>query len=126
MCVVNCSPCHFFVHLFIHFREFFPKLQKCGKDFNQIAELLLAEGSKMSQIYVGYCQGKTQSEDLIIEHRPFFDRLQMELSAHESLSSYLIRPIQRMTKFPLMLKVCVPCILLWIELVFCGVLYYRR
>ena len=65
----------------------------------------------MAQIYVGYCQGKTQSEALIIEHRPFFDRLQMELMANESLSSYLIRPIQRITKFPLMLKVCFPCIL---------------
>lgn len=89
----------------IVYREFLPKLEKCGKDFNQIAQLLMGEGSKMADIYVGYCQGKTQSEALIIEHRPFFDRLQMQLRANESLSSYLIRPIQRITKFPLMLKV---------------------
>ena len=91
--------------LCILYREFLPKLEKCGKDFNQIAQLLMGEGSKMADIYVGYCQGKTQSEALIIEHRPFFDRLQMQLRANESLSSYLIRPIQRITKFPLMLKV---------------------
>jgi len=104
-------------------REFLPKLEKCGKDFNQIAQLLLGEGSKMAQIYVGYCQGKTQSEALIIEHRPFFDRLQMELTANESLSSYLIRPIQRITKFPLMLKVCFPCILHMSMLMVYRILY---
>ena len=59
----------------------------------------------MKQIYVGYCQGKSQSEQLIVQHRPFFDKLQKQLGANESLSSYLIRPIQRLTKYPLMLKV---------------------
>ena len=106
--MVHCSqlvPSKLFTGSSMYLREFFPKLVKCGKDFNQIAKLLLEEGSKMAQIYIGYCQGKTQSEALIIEHRPFFDRLQMQLRANESLSSYLIRPIQRITKFPLMLKV---------------------
>lgn len=102
-------PSELFTGSSMYLREFFPKLERCGKDFNQIAALLLAEGSKMAQIYIGYCQGKTQSEALIIEHRPFFDRLQMQLKANESLSSYLIRPIQRITKFPLMLKVHFPC-----------------
>ena len=59
----------------------------------------------MTTIHVGYCGGKTKSETVIIEHRPFFDQLKMRLEVNESLSSYLIRPIQRITKYPLMMKV---------------------
>ena len=59
----------------------------------------------MTNIYVGYCGGKSKSETVIIDHRPFFDQLKVKLGSNESLSSYLIRPIQRITKYPLMMKV---------------------
>ena len=108
---------HGAAHLFLYHREFLPKLEKCGKDFDRIVDLLLTEGGKLAQIYVGYSWGKTQSEALLVEHQEFFDGLQKQRKASESLSSYLIRPIQRLAKYPLMLKVCVPwymqCIL-WV------------
>ena len=91
---------------FLYHREFLPKLERCGKDFDRIVDLFLTEGNKLAQIYVGYSWGKTQSEALLMEHQEFFDDLQKQQRASESLSSYLIRPIQRLAKYPLMVKVC--------------------
>ena len=93
------------MHQLLYCRVFYPKLQRCGTDFHRIANLMMDEGSKMNRIYAGYGQGKQQSEALIVEHRAFFDELQKKLKDTESLSSYLLRPIQRITKYPLLLKV---------------------
>ena len=97
---------HRAAHNFLYHREFLPKLERCGKDFDRIVDLFLTEGNKLAQIYVGYSWGKTQSEALLMEHQEFFDGLQKQQRASESLSSYLIRPIQRLAKYPLMVKVC--------------------
>ncbi|KAG9340792.1 hypothetical protein JZ751_019983, partial [Albula glossodonta] len=57
-------------------------------------------------MYVTYCKNKPDSSQLILEHAgSFFDEIQQRHGLVNSISSYLIKPVQRITKYQLLLKV---------------------
>ncbi|KAF0045174.1 hypothetical protein F2P81_001703 [Scophthalmus maximus] len=57
------------------------------------------------QMYVNYCKNKPDSTQLILEHAgPYFDEIQQRHRLANSISSYLIKPVQRITKYQLLLK----------------------
>ena len=59
-------------------------------------------------IYCNYCQNSMKSEKLrsrIGEHHPFFVECQRKLGHRLSLGAYLLKPIQRLTKYQLLLQV---------------------
>ena len=61
-------------------------------------------------MYSVYCKNRTQSEALInecTESQAFFKRIQLNLAHQLSLDSYLLKPVQRITKYQLLLKVSV-------------------
>uniref|UniRef100_A0A8C3EY41 Trio Rho guanine nucleotide exchange factor n=1 Tax=Corvus moneduloides TaxID=1196302 RepID=A0A8C3EY41_CORMO len=58
------------------------------------------------QMYVTYCKNKPDSTQLILEHAgAYFDEIQQRHGLANSISSYLIKPVQRITKYQLLLKV---------------------
>ena len=57
-------------------------------------------------MYVHYCANKPESNSLLIEHgENFFEDLQQKRGLGLSLAAYLIKPVQRITKYQLLLKV---------------------
>ncbi|KAI4789414.1 hypothetical protein KUCAC02_035259 [Chaenocephalus aceratus] len=61
-------------------------------------------------IYVDYCKNKPDSSQLILEHAgTFFDEIQQKRGLANSISSYLIKPVQRITKYQLLLKELLSC-----------------
>uniref|UniRef100_A0A8C1TL16 non-specific serine/threonine protein kinase n=1 Tax=Cyprinus carpio TaxID=7962 RepID=A0A8C1TL16_CYPCA len=61
-------------------------------------------------IYVKYCKNKPDSSQLILEHAgSFFDEIQKRHGLANSISSYLIKPVQRITKYQLLLKELLSC-----------------
>uniref|UniRef100_A0A3Q2VXP9 Kalirin RhoGEF kinase a n=1 Tax=Haplochromis burtoni TaxID=8153 RepID=A0A3Q2VXP9_HAPBU len=61
-------------------------------------------------IYVDYCKNKPDSSQLILEHAgTFFDEIQQRRGLANSISSYLIKPVQRITKYQLLLKELLSC-----------------
>ena len=59
-------------------------------------------------MYSVYCKNRSQSEALInesTESQAFFKGIQMNLAHQLSLDSYLLKPVQRITKYQLLLKV---------------------
>ncbi|XP_060890028.1 kalirin-like, partial [Labrus mixtus] len=61
-------------------------------------------------IYVNYCKNKPDSSQLILEHAgAFFDDIQQRRGLANSISSYLIKPVQRITKYQLLLKELLSC-----------------
>ncbi|XP_044937203.1 guanine nucleotide exchange factor DBS isoform X1 [Mustela putorius furo] len=58
------------------------------------------------QIYEKYCQNKPRSESLWRQcsDSPFFQECQRKLDHKLSLDSYLLKPVQRITKYQLLLK----------------------
>ena len=88
------------------YSTFLPLLEKAvGLGVNSVAELFLGQAEKLATLYVSYCQGKTASEQLIVANLSFFNELQRHVKLDLPLSSYLIKPVQRITKYPLLLKV---------------------
>ncbi len=64
--------------------------------------------SKEFQLYSEYCRNRPNSEALLTqspECKSFFKEIQIRLAHQLPLNSYLIKPIQRVTKYQLLLKV---------------------
>uniref|UniRef100_H2Y6I4 DH domain-containing protein n=1 Tax=Ciona savignyi TaxID=51511 RepID=H2Y6I4_CIOSA len=61
-------------------------------------------------LYVTYCQNKPTSNQLLMDHGgDFFAGVQARKQLPDSISSYLIKPVQRITKYQLLLKDLASC-----------------
>uniref|UniRef100_A0A667ZVK7 Kalirin RhoGEF kinase b n=1 Tax=Myripristis murdjan TaxID=586833 RepID=A0A667ZVK7_9TELE len=85
-------------------RDFFlVELERCLQDHDLLADLFIKHERRL-HMYVVYCQNKPKSEFIVIEYETFFEEIQHEISCRMSISDYLIKPIQRITKYQLLLK----------------------
>ena len=61
-------------------------------------------------IYVKYCTNKPHASQLLIQHGvEYFDSLQQNSCLDHPVESYLIKPVQRITKYQLLLKDLLNC-----------------
>uniref|UniRef100_A0A3P8NU67 Kalirin RhoGEF kinase b n=1 Tax=Astatotilapia calliptera TaxID=8154 RepID=A0A3P8NU67_ASTCA len=80
-------------------RDFFlVELERCIQNHDLLADLFIRHERRL-HMYVVYCQNKPRSEFIVIEYETYF-----EISCRMSISDYLIKPIQRITKYQLLLK----------------------
>ncbi|XP_051876970.1 proto-oncogene DBL isoform X2 [Pristis pectinata] len=88
-----------------HSRIFLNDLQNCITMPEKVGSCFL-ERRENFQMYVKYCQNKPRSEDLWrrCSDCPFFQECQRKLGHKLGLDSYLLKPIQRLTKYQLLLK----------------------
>ncbi|KAM8904892.1 kalirin-like isoform 3-T3 [Spinachia spinachia] len=85
-------------------RDFFlVELERCAQNHELLADLFIRHERRL-HMYVVYCQNKPRSEVIVIEYDTFFEDIQHEISCRMSISDYLIKPIQRITKYQLLLK----------------------
>uniref|UniRef100_A0A8B9HTA5 Kalirin RhoGEF kinase n=1 Tax=Astyanax mexicanus TaxID=7994 RepID=A0A8B9HTA5_ASTMX len=83
---------------------FMGELEKCLQDHDKLAELFIKHERRL-HMYVIYCQNKPHSEFIVAEYEAFFEEIKQEVNSRMSISDYLIKPIQRITKYQLLLKV---------------------
>uniref|UniRef100_A0A3Q0T5F5 Kalirin RhoGEF kinase b n=1 Tax=Amphilophus citrinellus TaxID=61819 RepID=A0A3Q0T5F5_AMPCI len=85
-------------------RDFFlVELERCIQNHDLLADLFIRHERRL-HMYVVYCQNKPRSEFIVIEYETYFEEIQHEISCRMSISDYLIKPIQRITKYQLLLK----------------------
>jgi hypothetical protein len=61
--------------------------------------------SEKLKLYGKYCVKKTQSTSLVVQHgESYFKTLQEKHGLRENILSHLIKPVQRVTRYPLLLK----------------------
>lgn len=61
--------------------------------------------AKSFDVYVEYCKNKPDSNQLIVQYSgSFFDELQHRSQVTHPVSAYLIKPVQRITKYQLLLR----------------------
>ncbi|XP_008436614.1 kalirin isoform X2 [Poecilia reticulata] len=85
-------------------REFFVgELEKCVDDNGLLAELFIKHERRL-HMYVVYCQNKPKSEYIVAEYDKFFEGIQQDIQSKLTISDFLIKPIQRITKYQLLLK----------------------
>uniref|UniRef100_A0A4W4HSE5 Kalirin RhoGEF kinase a n=1 Tax=Electrophorus electricus TaxID=8005 RepID=A0A4W4HSE5_ELEEL len=85
-------------------RDFFVgELEKCLGEHEKLPELFIKHERRL-HMYVVYCQNKPKSEFIVAEYDSYFEAVQQEINSRLSISDFLIKPIQRITKYQLLLK----------------------
>lgn len=87
-----------------HSHYFLPELEACQREPAMVARCFLRHSESFG-LYALYSKNKPQSDALILHRRhDIFKRKQQELGDLMDLSSYLLRPIQRISKYSLLLQ----------------------
>ena len=87
---------------FLCFRHFLPVLVDAGGDPSKIGQAFLDHRDSFER-YVTFCSNKTKSEAVYSEFRQHMMDAMHALGQRLELSNYLILPIQRLTKYGLLL-----------------------
>ncbi|XP_038277296.1 kalirin isoform X8 [Dermochelys coriacea] len=82
---------------------FLAELEKCLQEHERLAQLFIKHERRL-HMYVVYCQNKPRSEYVVAEYDAYFEEVQQEINQRLTLSDFLIKPIQRITKYQLLLK----------------------
>ncbi|XP_058642357.1 kalirin isoform X2 [Onychostoma macrolepis] len=85
-------------------KDFFVgELEKCLEDHEKLPGLF-SKHERRLHMYVVYCQNKPKSEFIVAEYDSYFEGIQQEVNSRLGISDFLIKPIQRITKYQLLLK----------------------
>uniref|UniRef100_W5MLF1 Rho guanine nucleotide exchange factor 25 n=1 Tax=Lepisosteus oculatus TaxID=7918 RepID=W5MLF1_LEPOC len=87
-----------------HKDYFLGELEKCVADPDRLAELFIKHERRL-HMYVVYCQNKPKSEHIVSEYiDTYFEELKQQLGHRLQLNDLLIKPVQRIMKYQLLLK----------------------
>uniref|UniRef100_A0A3P8UYW3 Rho guanine nucleotide exchange factor (GEF) 25b n=1 Tax=Cynoglossus semilaevis TaxID=244447 RepID=A0A3P8UYW3_CYNSE len=87
-----------------HKDYFLGELEKCVCDPESLAQLFIKHERRL-HMYVVYCQNKPKSEHVVSEYiDTYFEDLRQQLGHRLQLNDLLIKPVQRIMKYQLLLK----------------------
>lgn len=87
-----------------HKDYFLGELEKCVGDPDSLAQLFIKHERRL-HMYVVYCQNKPKSEHVVSEYiESYFEDLRQQLGHRLQLNDLLIKPVQRIMKYQLLLK----------------------
>ncbi|KAM4562580.1 rho guanine nucleotide exchange factor 25 isoform 2-T2 [Odontesthes bonariensis] len=87
-----------------HKDYFLGELEKCLAEPERLAQLFIKHERRL-HMYVVYCQNKPKSEHIVSEYiETFFEELRQQLGHRLQLNDLLIKPVQRIMKYQLLLK----------------------
>uniref|UniRef100_A0A4W5RBD7 DH domain-containing protein n=1 Tax=Hucho hucho TaxID=62062 RepID=A0A4W5RBD7_9TELE len=80
------------------------ELEKCIAEPERLAQLFIKHERRL-HMYVVYCQNKPKSEHIVSEYiETYFEELRQHLGHRLQLNDLLIKPVQRIMKYQLLLK----------------------
>ncbi|XP_054905803.1 rho guanine nucleotide exchange factor 25 isoform X3 [Poeciliopsis prolifica] len=83
---------------------FLEELEKCLEEPERLAQLFIRHERRL-HMYVVYCQNKPKSEHIVSEYiETYFEELRQQLGHRLQLNDLLIKPVQRIMKYQLLLK----------------------
>lgn len=85
------------------YSSFLTALRRCIDHPAELAPLFKRYERKL-HMYVVYCKNKPVSEYIVSEHENYFDELRSKLGQKLQICDLLIKPVQRMMKYQLLLK----------------------
>ncbi|XP_066519847.1 rho guanine nucleotide exchange factor 25 [Hoplias malabaricus] len=87
-----------------HKNYFLGELKKCLSNPEQLGQLFIKHERRL-HMYVVYCQNKPMSECIVSEYiDTYFEDLRQQLGHRLQLNDLLIKPVQRIMKYQLLLK----------------------
>ncbi|XP_031559552.1 rac guanine nucleotide exchange factor JJ-like [Actinia tenebrosa] len=88
-----------------HSSDFVKDLKECEDDPSKLGEVFSSAETKLEELYTIYCRSKAKSDELVLPHKEsFFKDCRKRLGHRLQLSDYLIKPVQRITKYQLLLR----------------------
>ncbi|XP_045118170.1 guanine nucleotide exchange factor DBS-like isoform X4 [Portunus trituberculatus] len=96
-----------------HNDVFLRDLENCINTPELIGLCFVQRKDTFHRLYSLYCQNKPQSEELrrqVGDTNPFFKECQRRLHHKLPLGAYLLKPVQRITKYQLLLKDLLKCV----------------
>ncbi|XP_071514247.1 guanine nucleotide exchange factor DBS-like isoform X2 [Panulirus ornatus] len=96
-----------------HNDVFLRDLENCINTPELIGLCFVQRKDTFHRLYSLYCQNKPQSEELrrqVGDNNPFFKECQRRLHHKLPLGAYLLKPVQRITKYQLLLKDLLKCV----------------
>lgn len=84
------------------FSKLLPKLLACESDPIHLGDAFVQHEEEL-RMYISYCQTKSCSDGIYQEYASYFEELRAELKDRKKLPDYLILPVQRITKYGLLL-----------------------
>ncbi|XP_051567289.1 rho guanine nucleotide exchange factor 25-like isoform X2 [Myxocyprinus asiaticus] len=83
---------------------FLGELEKCVSEPDLLAQLFIKHERRLN-MYVVYCQNTPKSEHIVSEYiETYFEELRQQLGHRLQLNDLLIKPVQRIMKYQLLLK----------------------
>uniref|UniRef100_A0A673M9H9 Triple functional domain protein-like n=1 Tax=Sinocyclocheilus rhinocerous TaxID=307959 RepID=A0A673M9H9_9TELE len=83
---------------------FLGELEKCLEDPDRLAPLFIRQERRL-HVYIVYCQNKPKSEHIVSEYiDTYFEDLKQRLGHRLQITDLLIKPVQRIMKYQLLLK----------------------
>ena len=79
-----------------------PKLLECESSPAKLGDVFISSKEQLL-MYVTYTQNKAASDNLYHEFTAFFEEVRSQLRDRLELPDYLIMPVQRITKYTLLL-----------------------
>uniref|UniRef100_A0A8C7Z8L2 Rho guanine nucleotide exchange factor 25 n=1 Tax=Oryzias sinensis TaxID=183150 RepID=A0A8C7Z8L2_9TELE len=87
-----------------HKDYFLGELEKCLGEPERLAQLFIKHERRL-HMYVVYCQNKPKSEHIVSEYiETYFEEIRHQLGHRLQLNDLLIKPVQRIMKYQLLLK----------------------
>jgi len=86
-----------------HRETFHPEIEKCKEEPERVGGLFVRYENRLL-MYVKYCENKPKSEYIVAEYIDYFEELRRELGHKLQLPDLLIKPVQRIMKYQLLLK----------------------
>ncbi|XP_015927368.1 guanine nucleotide exchange factor DBS isoform X2 [Parasteatoda tepidariorum] len=94
------------IYLF-HYNTFLIDLEGCSSTPEQVGKCFVRRSDSFHKLYSFYCLNKPKSESLrrqCGDDNPFFKECQRNLGHKLPLGAYLLKPVQRITKYQLLLQ----------------------
>ncbi|XP_060073162.1 kalirin-like isoform X1 [Ylistrum balloti] len=87
-----------------HRLTFQPALEKCLEEPERLGSIFSTQERKL-RMYVKYCENKPKSDYIVAEHLDdYFEEIRQKLGHRLQLPDLLIKPVQRIMKYQLLLK----------------------
>ncbi|XP_077444764.1 triple functional domain protein-like [Stigmatopora argus] len=107
----NMSSLGTFLELYeFHHNIFLKELEKYKEVPEDVGQCFVKWADKFQLYYVDYCKNYEESTRLIVDHAvQYFHKIQQKHGLANSINSYLLKPVQRITKYPLLIKDLLQC-----------------
>ncbi|XP_077444757.1 triple functional domain protein-like [Stigmatopora argus] len=88
-----------------HHNIFLKELEKYKDVPEDVGQCFVKWSDKFQLYYVDYCKNYEESTRLIVDHAvQYFHKIQQKHGLANSINPYLLKPVQRITKYPLLIK----------------------